>query len=369
VIKLQLKTFVLILSCFFSSFAQDKILIPQIPFNPKTYICLKSNSEILIDGILREPEWEKIKWTDSFVDIEGQLKPQPRFETRVKMLWDENYFYVGAELEEPNLWATLQQRDTVIYQDNDFEVFLDPDGDSHLYYELEINALNTVWDLLLIKPYRDGGPAINSWDISGLKSAVHLCGSLNEISDIDSGWTIELAIPWAVLSELAGKNTPPSPGDYWRINYSRVEWKTEVVHNKYQKIVDERGNSLPEDNWVWSPQGLINMHYPEMWGFVLFSDESVFFAVEDFEIPDIEIIKWSLRQVYYFQKNYFELKKRFAAKNEIQNEFKFLGLDFINSIDFNITQNSFEVIYQRINSGEFIKIDETGKILTFSERN
>jgi hypothetical protein len=25
-----------------------------------------------------------------------------------------------------------------------------------------------------------------------------------------------------------------------------------------------------EDNWVWSPQGLINMHVPEMWGRVRF---------------------------------------------------------------------------------------------------
>jgi len=365
VIKFQLKTVVLILSSLFSLFAQVKFSIPQIPFSPKTYICVKTSSEIIIDGILREPEWEKIKWTDSFVDIEGYLKPPPRFQTRVKMLWDENYFYVGAELEEPNLWATLHQRDTVIYQDNDFEVFLDPDGDSHLYYELEINALNTVWDLLLIKPYRDGGPAINSWDISGLESAVHLYGSLNETTDIDSGWTIELAIPWAVLSECAGKNTPPSPGDYWRINYSRVEWKTEVVNNKYQKIVDERGNNLPEDNWVWSPQGLVNMHYPEMWGFVLFSTEGDSFTAENFNLPDIEKIKWSLRQVYYFQKKYYAVNDRFAEKKLIQNEMKFLGLDFINSLSFYITQNSFEVIYQQINSGEIIKIDETGKISTY----
>lgn len=364
-IKFQLKIFSIVLTYFVSVYAQDKILVPQIPFNPKTYICLKSNSPIIIDGILREPQWQKTKWTDSFVDIEGHLKPQPRFQTRVKMLWDENYFYVGAELEEPNLWAALRQRDTVIYQDNDFEIFLDPDGDSHLYYELELNALNTVWDLLLIKPYRDGGPAVNSWDISGLKSAVHLYGSLNKTTDIDSGWTIEIAIPWAVLSECAGRNTPPSPGNYWRINYSRVEWKTEVVQNKYQKIVDEQGNNLPEDNWVWSPQGLVNMHYPEMWGFVLFSDGSDHFSAENFILPDIEKIKWSLRQIYYSQKKFFAANNKFAEKNQIQNEIKFLGLDFINSLDFIITPQSFEVIYQQEKSEEVIKIDETGKISSF----
>ena len=86
------------------------------------------------------------------------------------MLYDDNYFYFAAELDEPHVWATLTDRDAVIYHDNDFEVFIDPDGDNHLYYELEINALGTEWDLLLVKPYRDGGPAINAWDIQGLQT-------------------------------------------------------------------------------------------------------------------------------------------------------------------------------------------------------
>ena len=57
------------------------------------------------------------------------------------MLWDDEYFYVAAELEEPDIWATLTERDAVIFYDNDFEIFIDPDGDSHEYYEFEMNAL------------------------------------------------------------------------------------------------------------------------------------------------------------------------------------------------------------------------------------
>ena len=72
------------------------------------------------------------------------------------MLWDDTYLYVGALLEEPHVWATLTQHDSVIFHDNDFEVFIDPDGDNHEYCEIEINALNTEWDLFLNKPYRDG---------------------------------------------------------------------------------------------------------------------------------------------------------------------------------------------------------------------
>ena len=74
------------------------------------------------------------------------------------MLWDDQYFYVGAELEEPDVWVTLTEHDSVIFRDNDFEVFIDPNSDNHEYYEFEINALGTFWDLLLPPPYKDGGP-------------------------------------------------------------------------------------------------------------------------------------------------------------------------------------------------------------------
>ena len=79
----------------------------------------------------------------------GRREAAPALPTRVKMLWDDTFFYVGAELEEPHVWATLTEHDSVIFHDNDFEVFIDPDGDNHEYYEFEINALSTFWDLFL----------------------------------------------------------------------------------------------------------------------------------------------------------------------------------------------------------------------------
>ena len=139
------------------------------------------------------------------MDIEGDAKPKPRCATRMKMLWDDQYLYIAAELEEPHLWATLTEHDSVIFQDNDFEVFLDPDGDNQNYCELELNALNTTWDLLLTKPYRDGGRAINAWEILGLKTAVHLDGTLNDPRDKDRGWTVEIAWPWKGLKELTSR--------------------------------------------------------------------------------------------------------------------------------------------------------------------
>lgn len=235
---------------------------------PRSYVCYRTGGELKIDGRLEEASWQAVPWTDDFVDIEGEAKPKPRFRTRAKMLWDKTFFYVAAELEEPHVWGTLLEHDAVIFQDNDFEVFIEPNGDTRDYYEFEMNALNTGWDLLLKRTYRDGGPALNSWEIPGLKTAVQIKGTLNNPGDQDQGWSVELAFPWKVLAEYAQRPAPPREDDQWRVNSSRVEWLTEIVDGKYRKVAGKK-----EDNWVWSPQEVIDMHRPETWGYVRFSSQ------------------------------------------------------------------------------------------------
>ncbi len=291
--------------------SNSSLLIP--PFNPKHYVCQRTSSTINIDGKLDDKDWINAAWSDEFVDIEGPLKPLPLYKTRIKMLWDENYLYVAAEMEEPHIWAKLTQRDAVIYYDNDFEVFIDPDGDTHFYYEYEVNAFNTVWDLLLGKPYRDGAPAINNWDINGLKSAVHIDGTLNDPSDIDEKWCVEIAFPLDVLHECSN-GYKAEDGQIWRINFSRVQWQTTVASGKYQKSINpETNKAYPENNWVWSPQGVIAMHQPETWGFLLFSDKSSGEDESDFILPEYEKIKWELRKVYYAQKAFYNTNKEYSS--------------------------------------------------------
>jgi hypothetical protein len=261
---------------------------------PRHYVCGRANAAPEIDGRLDTPFWVGAAWSDPFVDILGHSAPVPRFRTRMKMLWDDEFLYIGAELEEPHVWGTLTQRDAVIFHDNDFEVFLDPDGDNHLYAELEINALNTVWDLLLVRPYRDGGPAVTGWDIPGLRTGVSIRGTLNDPSDVDEGWSVEIAIPWKALKELCGSaSCPPKVGDQWRINFSRVQWEHEIVEGEYRRV---KGKS--EDNWVWSPQGAIDMHRPEDWGVLQFGQTGLETALD---LPG-SAERSELMRVYYAQK-------------------------------------------------------------------
>lgn len=267
------------------------------PIVPRGYVCYRATEPINVDGKLDEDSWKNVPWTEYFNDIQGDIKPKPLFRTHAKMLWDDEYFYIGAEIEEPHVWATLTEHDSVIFRDNDFEIFIDPNGDNHEYYEIEINAFGTEWDLLLGKPYKDGGPAINSWEIPGLKVATHVDGTINDPSDTDKGWSVEVALPWSVLRECARRATPPKDGEQWRINFSRVEWEIEIVDGKYQKIPGK-----PEDNWIWSPQGVIDMHRPEKWGYVQFSIGEI--GKVEFQ-PDPALPARNLLQgIYYAQRDY-----------------------------------------------------------------
>ncbi len=286
------------------SFAQDTQPITSTS-HYQTYLCYKTTSPIAIDGKLNDPAWLEVPWSEKFVDIQGNTKPVPRFETQIKMRWDDTCFYIAAQLHEPHVWATLTEHDAVIFHDNDFEVFMDPNGDNWEYGEMELNALNTTWDLFLPKPYRDNGSADNSWEITGMKTAVAIQGTLNNSADIDSGWTVEIAMPWRGLQRISHGTKAPSEDEQWYINFSRVEWQTKIVDDKYIKVAGK-----PEDNWVWSPQGAINMHMPEKWGVVQFTSKPV--GEAKFQVSESDDIKDFMHQVYYVEKKYFEQNKKYT---------------------------------------------------------
>lgn len=234
----------------------------MLPPVPKGYVCRRTPQPPRLDGVL-DGEWELAPWTDAFVDIANDARP--RFGTRAKMLWDDHALYIGAALEEPHVSGTLTKRDSVIFHDNDFEVFLDPDGDHADYLELEVNALGTPWDLRLAYPYRAGGSEL-PYTIEGLRVGVHVLGTLNDPSDVDLGWSVALAWPWESLRAWTKGHCPPEAGEVWKVNFSRVEWRYDAVDGRYVKLPG------PEDNWVWSPQGVVDMHRPWMWGRLQFAD-------------------------------------------------------------------------------------------------
>lgn len=256
------------------------------------YTCYRTVDEIRLDGRLDEVSWQKAPPSEPFVDI---VSGEPAwYETRVALLWDERYLYFGFTVPETNVVATLTERDSKIYRDNDVEVFI---AGQNAYYEFEINALDTIYEVFWIwyDALRSGGPyepkdwdvtkpsvatlagvgghrhprgrrwGFLNWDFPGLLHAVQVNGTLNDNSDTDQGWTVELALPWEGLRLLAdGRALPPNDGDLWRIDCSR-----------FQHFTISGGQLKRAAGWTWNKHGHYDSHIPETFTYVQFSEAPV----------------------------------------------------------------------------------------------
>jgi hypothetical protein len=137
-----------------------------------------------------------------------------------------------------------------------------------------MNALNTIWELTLDRPYNEGGKATHPTNMKGLVSGVHVEGTINDPRDVDKYWSVTIAFPWSGFKRYNGSGVAPEAGAEWRINFSRVQWpfKIDAKTGKYVRLPEY--NTLDEhfeDNWVWSCQHAINMHAPKHWGRLVFS--------------------------------------------------------------------------------------------------
>ena len=297
----------------FLAFSQSKFSDKNdLLSTPRQYTVVFNPAAPVVDGKLNDAVWQRVPWTEYFKDIEGDKRQAPTWNTRAKMTWDDQGLYIAAELLDPHVWAYLKNYDDIVFYDNDFEIFIDPDNDTHRYYEFEVNALNTMFDLFMPKPYRNGSGAMIVYNAPGMKWAVDIQGTLNDPSDTDKGWTTEIFIPFSALT-IGNSPKIPLDGDFWRINFSRVEWDTEVKDGQYVKKKDTNGKNLPEHNWVWSPQGVVNMHFPERWAYLFFSKKDAGLPETTFSIPYSEEQKKHLWHAYYLQKDYFQKNNAYAS--------------------------------------------------------
>lgn len=258
--------------------------------NIPEYTALQTPVPLTIDGNLNKPQWQAAERSSRFVDLVHGT--DTLYDTRVSVLWDEQFLYVGYWVEEPDVRARFTERDSLIYEDNDVELFIaGEDG----YYEFEINAFGTIYEVffLWMDTYHKRGyselPEFNvnaegveifdgvgfkhprgkrygfwNWDYPGLVSAVQIDGKINDSKVVDRGWTCELALPWAGLRNLAdGRTLPPTEGDVWRMDFSRF--------NQYKADPPLKDSS----GWAWHSHGVWDSHIPECFPRIRFSGQSV----------------------------------------------------------------------------------------------
>jgi len=259
------------------------------------YTCLRTARPPVVDGRLDEACWKSAPRSPRFVDL---VTGRPGFlDTRLAALWDEQNFYVAYWIDEPDVRAGLKARDSFIWTENDVELFIaGKDG----YYEFQINALGTIYEVFYLwqDAHKKGGffdrpefdlyerkvdviagfqdasrhgrhPrgkrwAFMDWDFPGLTWAVHVDGTMNDDRDIDRGWTVELAFPWAGMECLAqGRPLPPRDGDVWRMDFSRFE-----------ALTSGGVRVQPDPGWALNRHGIYDSHIPECFSFVHFSEKT-----------------------------------------------------------------------------------------------
>ncbi len=257
----------------------------------KHYTCYRSAGPVHIDGEVEKEDWKSVPRSPRFVDM--TTGNSAILDTRAAVQWDDQNLYVAYWIQEPNIAATLTKRDSLIWNDNDVEMFI---GGEDCYYEFEINSFGTVYEVLWVwqdaykhgsrfeipeldlltqkvevlggefdgrKHPRGGRWGFREWDLKGLKTAVKVNGTANKSEDLDAGWNVEIAIPWSGLKLLAGERSlPPKPGDVWRMDFSRFE------------LLKERGANI-NPGWSWNTHGIYDSHIPELFTYIHFSDKGV----------------------------------------------------------------------------------------------
>ncbi len=238
------------------------------PYLPRYYVIYRATGSIVIDGNIEEKAWQDAKWLDAFVDHQYPYAPPPWKTTRVKMIYDDQYIYIAARLQEENVWAHLSKRDAIVYYDNDFEIFLDPTANGINYFEFELNALNTMFDMWHEVDNWRGAYADPAFDSKGTRHAVGVNGTLNYHYDTDNGWCVEAKIPLKELKEWNSRmQVPVRRGDTWRFNFSRVQYM-----HVYTQLFPYLLPYSPCEDWVLGPTDTGDLHIPELWPVAVFSD-------------------------------------------------------------------------------------------------
>lgn len=200
--------------------------------------------------------------------MRSEVYPKPRFDTKFKIRWDDEYIYVGAKIEEKNLWATFTKHDSGIWRENGFEMLLDVDGSLFNYKQWQINVLGTMMDLMMYKSPIDHSlkEAVNmSWHANA-KKAVYTDGTINNPADNDKFWSIEVAVPFKYLKDISSRvKWSPDENEVWFVQFGRSEQELIVLNGTYQGIFNSRTAW-----WSWQPCDTINLHLQDRWGLVQF---------------------------------------------------------------------------------------------------
>ena len=235
---------------------------PGTDMTPLVYTCYKTEKPITIDALFDEPAWKKAMVAENWTIMADpeRMHEKATFQTKAWLCWDDKNLYVAFECIDPDVTAKRVKKDDDVWEDDAFEIFLDPDKDRKRYVEIEVNPLNTDLDLMITLPRLPEWKDEAKFNVEGLLHAVRTYGTLNYKYDTDEKWVGEIAIPFESLRDSLEDNSvslPPKDGDTWKFGLFRAE------HGSKIKGCEE---------WnTWSPT--TSPHVPEKFATLLFKEK------------------------------------------------------------------------------------------------
>jgi len=172
---------------------------------------------------------------------ENQQGDEPGQPTEVRILRLQDQLIIEFDCTDRTVAATLTRRDGPLWQEDVVEVFLDPIGDGLSYFEIEVNPLNTICDLVLRRSL-SGWKKEFAWDCEGLRT---------ETRTLAHGWSARLQVPFLSIAPSI-----PAPGSRWRANFARID---------YESVGGSR------ELTAWSPTYRPSFHSPAYFGWLEFA--------------------------------------------------------------------------------------------------
>lgn len=230
----------------------------DVPESPSVTIH-RASGKISIDGNLDEPDWARAATVGPFL-VYPTHEPETGETTEARMLWDAENLYIAFKTADRNILASRTRRYEDVFNDDCVEAFLSPFPDTpRIYTNIEVNALATfLSEIHLDRP----DPALEKmprvipsrytpkpghylWSPPGLELGREHVGTINDETDVDSWWAIELGIPFSAFRHLGMKH-PPAAGTVWRFNLYRIGGKTVPPRRNLFFLPEPQGNHSPE---------------------------------------------------------------------------------------------------------------------------
>ncbi|MDD2708294.1 MAG: sugar-binding protein [Verrucomicrobiae bacterium] len=182
-----------------------------------------------IDGQIDDICWKKAAHLDDFLLLSSGQKPSERTEAWIG--YDQTHFYLAARMhcEDPKkLSAKIKDRDGPVFEDDDFELFLDSANDGDSFYQFAVNSAGTRHDR---RRWLDPVAAT-------MNERIDWNGQWKVQTAVDSnGWNVEMAVPFVDIQ------FSPHPGNIMgiqlaRASPSRKEWSCWTATERFPNAMN-----------------------------------------------------------------------------------------------------------------------------------